>query len=64
MLRSKNLQLLINSVNNLVSEGNHISLIIIGDNYFTSDLGKELRDLAGDTIHFIGTRVNVSDFFI
>lgn len=59
----KNLQLLINAVNHLVDQGVHIQLLIIGDKYFDTPLGRSLVDMAGKAVHFLGPRNNVCDYF-
>lgn len=60
----KNLQLLIQSVNQLVEEGLHFHLVIVGANYFNTPLGAELRKMAGDRVHFVGPKKNVGDYFL
>jgi len=59
----KNLQLLIQSVNRLVEEGAPLQLVIVGNNYFNTTLGTELRKMAGNRVHFVGPKKNVGDYF-
>lgn len=58
----KNHKLLINSINNLVSSGKDIICLIIGNGYHDTELGRELKTMAGENIHFLGTRTNISDY--
>ncbi|MCF3112120.1 glycosyltransferase [Niabella sp. CC-SYL272] len=60
----KNLQLLIQSVNGLVRAGVCLQLVIVGNNYFDTSLGEELRKAAGEWVHFVGPKKNVGDYFL
>lgn len=59
----KNQELLINSFNALRQEGVNAILLIIGAG-FDSELGKHLQSIAGEGIHFLGTRHNISDYML
>ena len=59
----KNQELLINSFNALRQEGVNAILLIIGA-FFDSELGKHLQSIAGEGIHFLGTRHNISDYML
>lgn len=61
----KNLQLLINSVNLLAAKGLKLKVLIIGDSYQESKLGKGLIALARSNpdIRFLGAMNNVADYF-
>lgn len=59
----KNQKRLIRAFNKLVENGFDAKLIIIGSG-FDNDLGLELRNMACNDIHFIGTRKNISDYQI
>lgn len=61
--KQKNLALLIDSINTLAIEGTHIKLLVIGDNYENTEMGRELISASGPSIHFLGTRNNVADYF-
>lgn len=60
----KNHKLLIGAFNKLHSEGLKFVLLIIGDGYDTSVLGRELKDLAGKNIYFLGEKNNVGDYLL
>jgi glycosyltransferase involved in cell wall biosynthesis len=57
----KDQSLLVDSFNELIKEGEKISLVIIGDG-FDADLGKDIMNKACSAIHFIGTKENVYDY--
>lgn len=61
----KNLNLLIESVNCLTGKGVNLKLLIIGDNYQNTELGRKWISLAQNnrSIHFLGARKNVADYF-
>ena len=59
----KNQELLINSFNALRQEGVNAILLIIGA-FFDSELGKHFQSIAGEGIHFLGTRHNISDYML
>lgn len=60
----KNLKVLIQAVNELTNEGNHLQLLIIGPGYEDSSLGMTWKDMAGENVHFLGTRNNVADYYM
>lgn len=62
-VETKNLGLLISSVNDLVQRGIGLHLIVVGDNYFDTVLGQKLREMACDRIHFVGPKHNMGDYF-
>ncbi|ACT91328.1 glycosyltransferase [Dyadobacter fermentans] len=59
----KNLGLLINSVKALRIQGFKLKLMIIGDGYDNSDLGKALKEMSDENIQFLGPKKNVADYF-
>lgn len=59
----KNQSLLIEAVNDLVSEGYNINLAIIGNGYDSKE-GKALQEKANRCIHFLGSRKNISDYIM
>lgn len=60
----KNLELLISSVNNLNKTKNtDLKLIIIGDGYNKTELGKSLLSLSSENIIFLGPKNNVADYY-
>lgn len=59
----KNQKMLISVFNRLSSQGINFILLIIGDK-FDSKLGSELKMLACDNIHFLGTRLNITDYYL
>lgn len=59
----KNQNLLIDSFNQLIKEGEDVNLVIIG-NGFDSEDGLALQHKADKRIHFIGTRKNVADYML
>lgn len=59
----KNQKLLVTAVNNIVSEGFNVDLVIIGAG-FDSPEGNEIKSEACDRIHFIGTRKNIGDYML
>lgn len=60
----KNLNVMLQAVNELTEEGCHLQLLIIGPGYEDTPLGKSWKDMAGDNIHFLGTRNNVADYYL
>ena len=58
----KNQVLLIDAFNKICAKDN-VTLVIIG-NGFDSGKGLELKQKACDKIHFLGTRKNISDYFL
>ncbi len=59
----KNQQLLVDAFNDLASNGVDVKLIIIGAG-FDSKEGKALLNKAGENIHYLGTRKNISDYML
>lgn len=61
----KNVSLLIEAVNELVTCGISLKLLIIGDNYSNSDLGRKWISMAQNNpcIYFLGPRKNVADYY-
>lgn len=60
----KNLNVLIQSVNELTAEGYHLQLLIIGPGYDETSLGKTWKDMAGENVRFLGTRNNIADYYL
>lgn len=56
---NKNQKMLISVMNNLKNEGYDIHLIMIGGGF---DNSKEIMDIAGDNIHFLGSKLNATDY--
>ena len=59
----KNQRRLIVGFNHLVENGADAQLLIVGDG-FDSNLGNELRSIAGENVHFLGPRKNISDYHL
>lgn len=59
----KNQSLLVEATNSLVEMGHNIDLVIIGIDY-DSESGKKLQSIACNRIHFIGSRMNISDYIL
>lgn len=59
----KNQLMLVNAFNDFVASGKNADLIIIGSD-FDSDLGYEIQHAAGDRIHFLTPRKNISDYML
>lgn len=59
----KNQKLLISSFNALRKQGRNAILLIIGA-HFDTDEGKQLVAMAGEGIHFLGTRTNIADYML
>lgn len=59
----KNQNLLIDSFNQLIKEGEDVNLVIIGNGYDSED-GLALQSKADERIHFIGTRKNIADYML
>ena len=59
----KNQNLLIDSFNQLIKEGEDVNLVIIGNGYDSED-GLALQRKADERIYFIGTRKNVADYML
>lgn len=57
----KNLGMLVSAVNGLERQGNHLQLIIVGDN--TTEEGQTWTAAAGPAVHFVGAKENVADYF-
>lgn len=62
--RQKNHKRLIQAVNELNNEGVHVDVAIIGGGYDDTELGHELKAMAGEHIHFLGTRKNIADYLV
>lgn len=59
----KNQQMLVSAFNKFTNNGNDAILLVIGTN-FDSELGYKIQDIAGDSIYFLGTRLNISDYML
>lgn len=59
----KNQMLLIRSFNNIRTQGRNAILLVIGSNY-ESNIGQELKSVAGSGIFFGGERKNISDYLL
>lgn len=59
----KNQRRLIVNFNRLVESGADVQLLIVGGG-FDSELGNELKSIAGKNIHFLGTHKNISDYHL
>ena len=58
---AKDQSLLVDSFNELMAEGDKLTLVVIGAD-FDSALGKKITDKACSAIHFLGTKENVYDY--
>lgn len=59
----KNQNLLIDAVNELISKGYNLDLVLIGSGYDSTE-GKKLVEKSNKQIHFLGTRKNISDYIL
>lgn len=59
----KNQELLINSFNAIKKQGVNAVLLIIGAN-FDNEIGQQLKAIAGEGVHFLGTRKNIADYML
>lgn len=59
----KNQKMLINVINRLTNEGKNIALLIVGSG-FESNLGKQLKEMAGSNLYFLGQRHNIVDHYL
>lgn len=59
----KNQAMLVSAFNKFVSNGHDAILMIIGG-FFDSNLGQNIKELAEDSIFFLGTRQNISDYML
>jgi len=62
-VKVKNQHMLVAAFNCIVKEKNDVVLLIIGDG-FDSEEGLKIQREAGEKIHFLGTRKNVSDYML
>lgn len=62
--KQKNHKRLIQAVNELNVEGRNVDVAIIGAGFDDTKLGKELKTLASEHIHFLGTRKNIADYLM
>ena len=60
--KQKNHKRLIQAVNELNDEGVNVDVAIIGGGYDDTELGHELKAMASEHIHFLGTRKNIADY--
>ncbi len=63
-VKQKNQKLLIDSFNRIISEGVVADLFVIGSGFLDTDEGMELQKMAGQNIHFLGTRTNIGDYLM
>lgn len=59
----KNQRLLVSAFNNFVNEGKDAILLVIGAD-FDSDEGVAIQKIAGNHIHFLGTKKNIADYML
>lgn len=59
----KNQIMLVKAFNEFARIVKNADLVIIGAN-FDSELGKEIKEVSGNNIHFLGTRKNISDYML
>lgn len=62
-LELKNQSVLVNAFNSFVEKGADATLLVIGAG-FDSSLGNSIREEASESIRFLGTRTNVSDYLL
>lgn len=60
----KNQQMLVESFNQLYEEGVNCILLVVGNHFNDTELGKKLQDLAKPNIHFLGEKANVTDYLM
>lgn len=58
----KNQERLVRCFNKVFESGYDIQLLIIGDYFNTKEYGKKVMELAGNHIHFLGSKKNVPDY--
>lgn len=61
--REKNQKMLIEVFNQIYMKQVGFILLIFGEG-FDSEMGKEIKDLANENIHFLGTTLNIIDYFM
>lgn len=59
----KNQQMLVDAFNQFVQDGHNAILLMIGS-HFDSELGQTIAKSASSSIHFLGTRHNISDYML
>lgn len=59
----KNQKMLVSAFSRFIENGNNAELLIIGAD-FDSSLGTEIKRLACERVHFLGTRKNVADYML
>lgn len=62
--KQKNQKRLIQAVNELNVEGRNVDVAIIGAGFDDTELGKELKTMASEHIHFLGTRKTIADYLM
>lgn len=62
-VKVKNQKMLVNAFNHFVEKKYDATLLIIGAN-FDSEEGCVIKGIAGDKIHFLGTRKNIADYML
>lgn len=60
----KNHKRLIEAIEILNEEGFDVSAIVIGNGYFDTQLGEELRKMNNHNVHFLGPKKNVVDYML
>jgi glycosyltransferase involved in cell wall biosynthesis len=61
--RQKNQKMLVTAFNKLHEKGIGYVLLILGDS-FDSEKGMEMQAIANPNIHFLGTRLNIIDYYL
>lgn len=59
----KNQKMLVKAFGEALKAGVDADLVVVGDGY-DSELGKQVREIACERIHFIGPRKNISDYML
>ena len=62
--KQKNHKRLIQAINELNEEDTNVDVAIIGAGFDETELGKELKAMATNHIHFLGTRKNIADYLM
>ena len=59
----KNQKMLVTVFNTLYKKNQHFILLIIGDG-FDSEMGKEIQEVSNPNIYYLGTKLNIIDYFL
>lgn len=60
----KNQRMMVESFNQLYEEGVNCILLVVGNHFNDTVLGKSLQDMSKPNIHFLGEKANVTDYLM